>query len=68
MLPTTATCSRTPIDAFAQMARDPRFIEEAARRDVLVNYQSPEDLAEIVEQVVTAPPEMIMKYNELVGE
>jgi tripartite-type tricarboxylate transporter receptor subunit TctC len=51
--------------AYADMIKDPRFVEDAKKRGIVVNYASGEELAEIVRDAIATPQALVDRFVAL---
>jgi hypothetical protein len=51
--------------AFKRTVEDPKFIEEAAKQQLDVNYIPPERLQEIFDKLYASPPELVAEWLRL---
>ena len=53
--------------AFADMLRDPAFLDEAKRRNLSIRYRNPDETLALVEKITKASPELVARVKKAVG-
>ena len=54
--------------AFSDTMADKGFLDEMAQRKIEVDPMSADEVTQIVEDVVNAPPDVVAKAREMMGE